>query len=1033
VLSIGKLARGQEGYYLGSVVRGVEDYYLAGQHTGRWIGAGAEALGLAKEVAAESLSRILEGAHPDTSDPLRPTAGGGVPGFDLTFRAPKSVSVLYGISESSVAARIAAAHTDAVEAALGYLEREAVWTRRGHGGLRLVKGEGLVGAVFMHRTSRAGDPHLHSHVVVANTVRGADGAWATLDGRHLYWHAKTAGYLYEAHLRHRLGEELRIGWGPVVNGIADVTLIPDPVLRTFSKRREEIEAQMAEVGATSAKAAQAAALLTRRTKSHEVDPDSLRTRWRAEAAEAGLRLHDVAAALTQPPRTASDAIDIDAIAVRLLSPTGLTAAASTFDRRDVLRAIASSAIAAPIDAIERATDRLLMDPDVVAVDTRSTDAIRSTAGRTISRRASDCRWTTAEHLALEARTVDGVLERRSTGVAVAIAPARAQAAGGLAPDQAAVIEHLCGSGNGVDVLVAAAGTGKTTTLAACAAAWRASGIEVQGATLAARAARELETTGSIASTTITRLLHRLDEGPLPAGSVLVIDEAGMADTRTLARLLDHAAAARAKVVLVGDPHQLPEIGAGGLLAGLATRLPLVELTENRRQRQLWERQALALLRSGDHEAALGLYDTNGRITTAATHEEAVAHVVGRWLDARREGLDAVMLAATNADVTALNRAGRAATTDYRHGPTITVGQLDFQAGDFVMPLRNDRRLGVVNGDRGIVLGVDTDHHTLTARFGTNTVTIDHHYLTRGHLAHAYASTVHKAQGLTCDATFLLAGDDLNRELGYVAMSRGRSTNHITACGPLPDLERHAPTTEPTATDRLAAALGTSRAQQLALDLDERSAYASMSTAALVRDRRYRLDRIAQIPPDPIGRIGEVQARRDATAAALAGLGAPRRRWGRAGAEQADRRLLLTEQVAARDRHLESLRADLDRRNRAVIERAPDRAALAHIDQELDRRASHRVDAGAEDPEHYLCRTLGPRPTKPKPADAWTRAALTIERYRTTFGITSADALGPKPGHPLALIEWHAATDAARRINPDVDDTPLRQHRGRGIA
>src|SRR4051794_2067114 len=179
MLSIGKLAVGQSDYYLeqarGAVTRagalrsGVEDYYLGGpEAVGTWIGDGVRALGLDGEVDGVRLDRVLAGEHPANGAPLGRVVAGRVPGFDLTFSAPKSVSVLFGIGDDELRHAIRDAHDAAVEEALGYVGREAAMTRRGRGGAHVIAGRGLVAAAFRHRTSRAGDPQLHTHVLVAN-------------------------------------------------------------------------------------------------------------------------------------------------------------------------------------------------------------------------------------------------------------------------------------------------------------------------------------------------------------------------------------------------------------------------------------------------------------------------------------------------------------------------------------------------------------------------------------------------------------------------------------------------------------------------------------------------------------------------------------------------------------------------------------------------------------------------------------------------------------------------------------------------
>jgi conjugative relaxase-like TrwC/TraI family protein len=197
VLSIGKLAAGQAKYYLDqaearvdvvqSIGSGAEDYYLGpSEARGRWIGAAARELGLQGEVEADQLRRVLEGLDPQNGSELRTsTSRARVAGFDLTFSAPKSVSVLFGLGDDDLRARVREAHDVAVREAVGHLERWAAAVRRGHGGVRVEQASGLVAAAFRHRTSRAGDPQLHTHVLVGNLGRGIDGRWSALDGRRL--------------------------------------------------------------------------------------------------------------------------------------------------------------------------------------------------------------------------------------------------------------------------------------------------------------------------------------------------------------------------------------------------------------------------------------------------------------------------------------------------------------------------------------------------------------------------------------------------------------------------------------------------------------------------------------------------------------------------------------------------------------------------------------------------------------------------------------------------------------------------------
>src|SRR3954453_220432 len=292
MLSIGKLAAGPTAgrYYVEQVAQGREDYYAGeGEAPGNWAGSGAASLALRGEVTEGGITLLLDGRDPGSGAQLRrPLASGAVAGFDLTFRAPKSVSILFGIGDRAPARRLGREDEAAVGEALGYLEREACRARRGRGGATVVEGRGFVGAAFGHRSSRAGDPLLHTHVVVANGTQGPDGRWTALDGRALYRQQKTAGYLYQAALRRRLTAELGVRWHEAENGMADIVGVPRAVIDHFSRRRAEILERMAERGEHSARAGQVATLETRRAKDYDVPIHRLRDEWRARAEEQGL-------------------------------------------------------------------------------------------------------------------------------------------------------------------------------------------------------------------------------------------------------------------------------------------------------------------------------------------------------------------------------------------------------------------------------------------------------------------------------------------------------------------------------------------------------------------------------------------------------------------------------------------------------------------------------------------------------------------------------------------------------------------------
>jgi conjugative relaxase-like TrwC/TraI family protein len=270
MLSIGKLVVGQQRYYEQQVAQGRDDYYSGrGEAPGVWVGAGARALGLEGRVSAGQFNALIAGSDPrDPSLRLRDGQEPKVAALDLTFSAPKSVSVLFAVAGEDVAGELVAAHESAVRSAVGWLEDGTVQVRRGRGGHAHLSGEGLIAAAYRHRMSRALDPQLHTHVVAANLTRGPDGRFTALHGAPLYRAAKTGGYLYQAQLRAEISERLGLEWGPVSKGAAELKGVPRVAVEEFSRRRHEMQRAAAEGGfsLSSKRSAEAAAVDTRQRK-----------------------------------------------------------------------------------------------------------------------------------------------------------------------------------------------------------------------------------------------------------------------------------------------------------------------------------------------------------------------------------------------------------------------------------------------------------------------------------------------------------------------------------------------------------------------------------------------------------------------------------------------------------------------------------------------------------------------------------------------------------------------------------------------
>jgi conjugative relaxase-like TrwC/TraI family protein len=811
VLSIAKLAAGQQHYYVSAVAKGVEDYYTGkGEAPGEWLPTGGSgALALNGRVADEDLHLVLTGADPrDGAQIIRSSRR--IPGFDATFSAPKSVSLLYALGDADTSKHAVEAHDAAVAAAVGYLERVAAFGRRGAGGAEQIATSGLVAAAFRHRTSRTGDPQLHTHVLIANMARGVDARWSSLDGRLLLLNGRTAGYLYQAHLRAELTRRLGVSWKASVKGMAELDGVPTSVLRAFSRRRVEIEARMVEMGVRGREGAQVATLATRGEKRATETTGSLRERWAREAAGLGFTRRDLAKAFgrrREPAPTTATRQRLDQV---------LTEHASFFDRRDALRAVAESAVEGlDVNEAELRADRYLL----------------SAAAVPLSPAVTGMRYSTPELLSMEAGLLDSAERHANDGVAIADGSHvrdAITARPSLNDEQREFVERITSSGAAIELVVGAAGAGKTFALDAARAAWQQSGHRVIGVALAARAAAELQAGSGIPSFTIDALLYHCESNrnsTLPSNSVVVVDEAGMVGTRKIDRLHRLTRRANAKLVLVGDPRQLPEIQAGGAFVGLFRRIGGSRLLANMRQRDPIERLALRELRGRKVSAAIERLTEHGRVHQLPTADNARTELVAEWHNARTTGAHSVMVALRRVDVADLNARARSILKATREidAKGLHTPSGEFAVGDEVLATRNRRRAGLINGTIGTVTAVNRRDLTISIRTRDgNDVVVPNDYIQDGHLTYAYAISIHKAQGMTCDASFVLGDDQLYLEAGYTALSRGRDRNELyTVASHEPEHDcddAHEPNTPD-----IVEALNRSKAQVLGTDIRTASA------------------------------------------------------------------------------------------------------------------------------------------------------------------------------------------------------------------
>ena len=856
VLSIGKLGlnRGQLEYYEQQVAAGIEDYYAGrGECSGAWRGSGVDALGLTpgQDVERRAFMALMQGRHPLTGAVLRPMGTcSTVAALDLTFSAPKSVSVLFAIGDEGMASALLEAHDRAVDAALAYLEREACFTRRGHGGVERLRGEGFIAASYRHRMSRAGDPQLHTHVVVANMTR-ALGKYTALDAHALYEHKNAAGAFYRAVLRGEVRDRMPwVTWREVGRGLFEIEGIPDGVLRHFSQRRLEIEERAAElVGAgvePSRELMQGIALATRRAKDYGVKGSTWREQAQARAAEHGFGRAELDRLRSRP--SGRDRPAFEQLFSQLSGPTGLTEMHNTFERRHALAEIAGGfrqGVTAP--QLENTTSGYLHDSTVRPLALDRDDAAR---------------YTTRDLLAREREIVEGAERRRveQTGVlspeVVERVLSRCQPA--LNRDQAAALRALSSSGRGIDFVEALAGTGKTTMVGALAACYSLAGWRVIGAAPTGRAARQLREVAGIPAGTMHSLVGELDRsdgfGPR---TVLVLDEAGMAPTRLTARLFAHAERSGVKVIAIGDPGQLGSIEAGGWLAALAREQSAAQLREVMRQHDPGERDALEALRDGEPEHYLT--HKHDDISIHTTEHAALSALVEQWHAAQRQhGLrSAVMIARENHTRERLNQVARERLKrDGVLAPTgIVVGDREFATGDRVIARRNDRHLDVDNGTLGTVIGVSPRAGYVRIETDSGQARDLNVGYAAAHLEHAYALTAHGAQSGTVEWSGVLGRpEEFTREWAYSALSRARDQTVIHVITERSERERDREDYGPALSDRdraetlraLHRAMNRGETERLAIERSQPGAELHRRLADADAARHRELERLAAL-------------------------------------------------------------------------------------------------------------------------------------------------------------------------------------------
>ena len=764
----------------------VLDYYGSrGETPLVWGGSGAARLGLGGAVTPLTYGAVFgDGGtvDPVTGNRLVSTRR---PGMELVVSPHKSVAVLGAIGRADDMHAIVDAET---KATLDYVD---AWFRerggrRGRDQVRTAT-SGLVWAVTRHGTSRAGDPAVHDHVLVANIVEMGDlrGGWKALDTAALrdVLHAATiVGRAAAARRAAELGYAIEADEGRSgrLRGWR-IAGIPDAVCDLFSKRSAEIDDFVDDRGVDSYRARAVAARTTRSAKIEQA-PDLLAVRWHAELTGIGWAPSRVLDSIDQAECPVAAVLDDRLLADMIETVTGpgsRLGAAKVLSRRDLVVEVGPHLYGHPIDLLDVVVDRILHSElvvPVVAVNAAREQVYAPTRALAVEQAIAD----TVERLAAQpVRPVPAALSME------AIAGKERELGGVLTSGQAAAVLDV-GAGRGrVQFLVGVAGAGKTTALDAATAALEADGWNVIGTSTSGQAARTLGAEAGIHSRTVASLLWRLDHGLLPLSprSVVVLDEAAMTTDDDLLRLVSAIDVTGGRLVVVGDPVQLGAVGPGGAMAALMRRHPdlVTTMEENVRQHDPDERAVLADLRGGRIRRALDWYVANKRIQPAPTLDDALDHVVAAWDRDVTAGRSTTMLAWRRDHVAELNRQARAKAVGAGRvdGPGLALGGgFEIAAGDELVALTPIHRVGIVTSQHLTVTHVDSDRQIAVLATGDDRIVeLIGAELSGGQVGYGYATTIHRAQGATFDTCHVYA-DGGTHHLAYVALSRARHSTEI---------------------------------------------------------------------------------------------------------------------------------------------------------------------------------------------------------------------------------------------------------------
>jgi conjugative relaxase-like TrwC/TraI family protein len=768
-------------------------------------------------IQADDLRSLCKGYSP-AGTPLIQNAGASdhQEAWDLTFSAPKSVSVLWSQVEPEIRSKIEALHQQAIQAALEHLSKVALFTRRGKGG-HIRESAFPVVAIFPHASSRELEPQLHSHCVLLNVAARADGTYGTILSEPFYRYKLTAGAIYQLEFAYLLQTELELAIEQESTSFGLVG-VPKALINRQSTRSKQIQNQIGPKGQRSAKAAAMAALDTRKAKPDRPPPRSdLFRRWHLVNLSFGFT-RERAQQLLGKAKPIAKLPNLPACIAQAIEE--LLESHAFFSEQLLIRAVAKQQIGRGIpadDVIREVRNYLNTNPEIMTLGlfdqeiqytTHQMWALEQKLLTAIDQGKSD-----TSHV-IKSSLVNRVLDQR-----LPIGPQLPQDDIARNTEQRKAVVQLTTNPGDVSVLEGMAGAGKTYTLSVVREIYEKAGYRVTGVAPSAVAACNLQEGSGAESTTLARRLLQLNRRSsfkrhhqrqikrflkgertyaydgrsfsFNKKDVVLFDESGMSGTRDWAEFLEHVRHAGAKLIAVGHRCQLQPIDAGGPFAAIADRTDAAQLEHVTRQKiepddpnPTWHRQAGKLIAAGQVEQAIKLFAERGRFSIHEDRDDAILNIVRDWsVGGMANPDDHVILASTKAEVAQLNAMCQEARLESQTigSESIRLADGEFWIGDTVVFRKNSRLYQVKNGDRGIVLAFNPSTRTMAVRLAASGTTVIIPYREYTDIQLGYAVTTHVAQGATIPNIYVLLGGPMqDRHLSYVQTTRACESTRLYA-------------------------------------------------------------------------------------------------------------------------------------------------------------------------------------------------------------------------------------------------------------